>query len=157
MLAFPITQHSSRLRMFYCASPDLEPDIIIYHAINDVGVRMTDPEYFDGLNTGIGYWHESDLPLPFSVLYSYAATQLRQDLGIANELGTSFRRPEGIRSCEPDTSGVETYCKGLAITERQVLQSNPPIYFERNLRNMIALARSMDMDVLLLDLGMIPC
>ena len=36
------------------------------------------------------------------------------------------------------------------MTAGEVLRANPPIYFERNLRNMIRLARGMKSDVLLL-------
>lgn len=131
--------------------PDLEPDlVIIYHGINDVGVRLTDPEYYDGLNAGKGYWVDRDDPLPPSVLWRLALKRLGYELPVAYELDTTFRRPDGIRSCDQDTSGDETLCRGFNMSAKEVLAANPPIYFERNLRNMIALARGMNSDILLL-------
>jgi len=131
--------------------PDLEPDlIIIYHGINDVGVRLTDPDFYDGLNSGKGYWVDRDDPLPPSVLWRFALKRLGYELPVAYELDTTFKRPDGIRACNQDASGPETLCAGFDMTASEVLQANPPIYFERNLRNMIRLARGMNSDVLLL-------
>lgn len=131
--------------------PDLEPDlIIIYHGINDVGVRLTDPEFYDGLNTGKGYWVDRDDPLPPSVLWRFALKRLGYELPVAYELDTTFSRPDGIRSCDLDDSGPESVCRGFDMTASEVMQANPPIYFERNLRNMIRLARGMNSEVLLL-------
>ena len=131
--------------------PDLAPNlIIIYHGINDVGVRLTDPEYYDGLNSGKGYWVDRDDPLPPSVLWRFALRRLGYELPVAYQLDTTFRRPEGMRSCDQDTSGAEVFCKGFNMTASDVLAANPPVYFERNLRNMIRLARGIGSEVLLL-------
>ena len=131
--------------------PDLEPDlIIIYHGINDVGVRLTDPAFYDGLNTGKGYWVDRDDPLPPSVLWRFALRRLGFELPVAYELDTTFRRPDGIRSCDQDDSGLEPVCRGFGMVASDVLRANPPIYFERNLRNMIRLAQGMNSEVLLL-------
>ena len=131
--------------------PDLEPDmVIIYHGINDVGVRLGDPDYFDGANSSNGFWNELDDPLPVSVLYRYALRKLGGELDVAYELGESFRRPDGIRSCEPVQNGSVTFCQGFGITASEVLDLNPPVYFERNLGNIIRLAGGMDVDILLL-------
>ena len=131
--------------------PDLAPDlVIIYHGINDVGIRLTDPEFYDGLNTGKGYWVDRDDPLPPSVLWRFALKRLGYELPVAYALDTTFRRPDGIRSCDQDASGPETFCSGFGMTASEVMLANPPIYFERNLRNMIRLARGMNSDVLLL-------
>ncbi len=131
--------------------PDLAPDmVIVYHAINDVGVRLSDPEFYDGLDTSNGYWREADYPLPPSVLLRYGLRKLGNDLDIAYSLNTVFRGPAGARSCEPDHSGPETVCRGFGMTARETLAANPPVYFERNLRNMILLARGMGARPLLL-------
>lgn len=131
--------------------PDLEPDlIIIYHGINDVGVRLTDPDYYDGLNTGKGYWVDRDDPLPPSVLWRFALKRLGYELPVAYELDSTFRRPDGIRSCDQEDSGPEPFCRGFDMAASAVMRANPPIYFERNLRNMVSLARGMNSDVLLL-------
>ena len=131
--------------------PDLEPDmIIIYHGINDVGVRLTDPDYFDGLNTGKGYWVDLDEPLPFSALWRLGLNKLGYELKAAYELDATFRRPDGIRSCMQDSSRDEAYCQGFDMPANEVLSANSPVYFERNMRNMILLARGMGTEVLLL-------
>ena len=130
--------------------PDLEPDlIIIYHGINDVGVRLTDPNFYDGLNTGKGYWVDRDDPLPPSALWRFALKRLGYELPVAYELDTTFKRPDGIRACDQVTSGPEVNCRGFDMTASDVLAANPPVYFERNLRNMIRLARGMNSEALL--------
>ena len=42
------------------------------------------------------------------------------------------------------------------LTSAQTLAANPPIYFERNLRNMIAIARENDINVLLMTIAVNP-
>ena len=131
--------------------PDLEPDlIIIYHGINDVGVRLTDPEFYDGLNSGKGYWVDRDDPLPPSVLWRFALKRLGYELPVGYELDATFQRPEEIRSCDQELSAGEIICHGLNMTAGEVLSANPPLYFERNLRNIIRLARGMNSEALLL-------
>ena len=131
--------------------PDLEPDmIIIYHGINDLGVRLTDPDYYDGLNTGRGYWVDLDNPLPFSALWRLGMKKLGYELKAAYELDATFRSPDGLRSCMQDTSKNDTYCQGFDMAASEVLTANPPVYFERNMRNMILLARGMGTEVVLL-------
>jgi len=130
--------------------PDLEPDmIIIYHGINDVGVRLTDPEYFDGLYSARGYWTDQDDPLPPSSLLRFAMKRLGFELQAEYILDAKFRVPDGIRSCMLDASRAG-YCQGYDMSASDVLSANPPIYFERNVRNMIRLARGMNSEVLLL-------
>lgn len=131
--------------------PDLQPDmIVIYHGINDVGVRTGDPDFFDGLNSGRGYWQDMDEPLPLSALYRLVLKKLGRELPAVYELSATFRAPAGRRSCRIDDSSEPPYCSGLDMPVREVLAANPPVYFERNLRSMIHLARMMDAEVLLL-------
>jgi hypothetical protein len=42
-----------------------------------------------------------------------------------------------------------TFCANLGLTPQQVLDANPPVYFERNLRNLIALAKANGVQVVL--------
>jgi lysophospholipase L1-like esterase len=39
------------------------------------------------------------------------------------------------------------FCQNLNLTPQQVLEANPPLYFERNLRNLVAVARANDVGV----------
>ena len=131
--------------------PDLEPDlVIVYHAINDVGVRLTDPKFFDGLYSARGYWTDQDDPLPPSSLLRFAMKRLGFELRAEYALDAKFRLPDGIRSCTPDNSAAEGYCRGYDMSASDVLAANPPIYFERNLRNIVRLARGMNSEALLL-------
>ena len=131
--------------------PDLEPDmVIIYHAINDVGVRLSDPEYFDGLNSAKGYWTDQDDPLPPSSLLRFGMKRLGIELQADYRLDAKFRVPDGIRGCMLENRGAEGYCHGFDMSANEVLSANPPIYFERNVRNIIRLARGMNSEVLLL-------
>ncbi len=131
--------------------PDLEPDmVIIYHGINDVGVRLTDPEFFDGLYSAKGYWTDQVDPLPPSSLLRFGMKRLGFELQAGYSLDAKFRVPDGLRRCMPDESTIVDYCPGYDMSASDVLKANPPIYFERNLRNMIRLARGMNSEVLLL-------
>ncbi len=131
--------------------PDLEPDmVIIYHGINDVGVRLSDPEYFDGLYSAKGYWTDQDDPLPPSSLLRFGMKRLGFELKAEYELDAKFRVPDGLRRCMPDSSRADSFCQGYDMSARDVLSANPPVYFERNLRNMIRLARGMNSELLLL-------
>lgn len=129
---------------------DLDPNmIIIYHGVNDLNPRLSDPEFYDGLNLGKGIWIDHDEPLPVSALYRFAMNKLGQDIKVNYSLGEQFHRPDAYRSCGLDVSGDVPVCKFLDMTVAEVLETNPPIYFERNLRNMIYMAQGMGIDVML--------
>ena len=131
--------------------PDLAPDmIIVYHALNDVSARLVDPKYYDGLNASRGHWQAREDPLPVSALYRFAVRQLGFDSDAQVGLPEQFRLPAGFQTCGLDTSGGEPRCGNLDMSVDQVLSANPPVYFERNLSNMIHLARAMEVDLVLL-------
>ena len=131
--------------------PDLEPDlVIIYHGINDLLARLVDPAWYDGVYTGRGYWRDYNEPLPPSALLRFALSKLGQDIDVPHELRSTFVVPDDFRSCKPSDLVAEGSCSELDITVREVLAANPPVYFERNLRSMITLARDMGSRVLLL-------
>ena len=129
---------------------DLEPDmIIVYHGVNDLNPRLSDPDYYAGLNIGKGIWIEHDDRLPASVLYRFALNKLGHDIRVTYTLGESFRQPADYRSCGLDANALVPYCRHLDMTVEDVLKENPPIYYERNLRNMVVLARNMGSRALL--------
>ena len=130
--------------------PDLEPDlVIIYHGINDLFARMVDPAMYDGLYSGRGYWRDNYDRLPSSALLRLTMNKLGLE-SVTDQLGLSFTRPAGFRVCNPNHTVAEGDCSGLEMTAREVLEDNPPVYFERNLRSMITLARDIGSRVLLL-------
>lgn len=131
--------------------PDLEPDmVIIYHGVNDVGARLSDPDYFDGLYSAKGYWTDQNDPLPPSSLLRFAMKRLGFDLRADYTLDAKFRLADGIRGCLLEASATDSYCRGYDMSASDALKANPPLYFERNMRNMIRLARGMNSEALLL-------
>lgn len=115
---------------------ELEPDmLILYEAVNDLVVRERSTiDCYRGLNAlrGLNPWRglfiERNAPYPPSTLYRVLAVTsgwLPNPLA----LDSSFE-PVKI-DCAPDPP--ET-------TLEQRLAQNPPVYFERNVRNLMALA-----------------
>ena len=136
---------------------DLEPDlIIIYQGFNDVAARMAAPEDYDGLNSATaGIWNFEQEPLPVSALYRLIA--IRQGwMTDPREMGATFDRVPGQQECAfvPVEGGFE--CANMAQTPDDLLDDNPPVYFERNLRSMIAVAQANDVAVLLSTFGYSP-
>lgn len=130
--------------------PDLDPDmVIVYHAVNDVNPRLSDPKYYDGINLGKGVWIEHDDPLPWSSLYRFVSHRLGTRLKTSFALGEQFLRPADYLSCGLDVSGEEAVCRNLDMRVEDVLRTNPPIYFRQNLQNMIYLAQGMDIEFVL--------
>lgn len=130
---------------------DLEPDLVIlYQNTNDVHARIVPPERYEGDNSGRRrLWDPEVLAraerwpsrVP-SVLWRIAGTKLgwfevRATLGIDDLVRT---RCSGHRADED--------CLGMS--PAQALDANPPIYYERNVRNIAAVARTHGAAVLLL-------
>lgn len=125
---------------------DHEPDmVIVYHGINDVRARLIDPAEYSGLNLQRGIWSPDRLQnqISPSVLLRFVGIQL----GVSpNPLlwETQLATPASAVRC-----GLEDLdCRPLEMTQAEVLAANPPIYFERNLRNMAAIAQANDADIL---------
>lgn len=135
---------------------DLEPDLIIIHlGINEVNARMVEPSAYKSDNSG------SRLPLPI-----FYVDGVLNHLTLVRVLRTKFgkRRPpftvfSGIVNVTP-TSYVndfqiqkmqDIYPKNMfkKNSALSILEQNKPVYFERNIRSMIAVAAEYDCDVLL--------
>ncbi len=115
---------------------DLQPDlIIIYQNTNDVTARLVDPQAYRGDNSGYRkQW--SAPPVPWwehSTLLRIVGR--RQDWSEQIRLRDMVEAPTTI-----NRSGGDPYA---------ALQQNKPVYFERNLRNMIAVARENGVAVML--------
>jgi lysophospholipase L1-like esterase len=127
---------------------DLEPDmIIVYECINDVHARLVRPDAYLSDNTGYRIpWDDSvaqtwQMRIP-SVTWRFVAinTRLMQAPGLARVV-----EQPGVPQT-PTGTGVDPR---LGMTPMQALESNPPIYYERNIRNLVALARANQVEVVL--------
>jgi hypothetical protein len=121
---------------------DLQPDLlIIYHATNDAKARLTAPECYTG-ETPIrglydGMWRTQGPDLGPSTIYRFLAIG-RGWLPNPNDLNN------WILPVEASIGGCPT-----TLPEQELLERNPPIFFERNLRNLVALARANGTEVMI--------
>lgn len=119
---------------------ELDPDmVIIYDGINDVSPRGIDAECYRGQNALRGLnpiralWNPVEIPVQ-SAVYRLVAIQL---------------------GWMPDPSALSVYslppipCYGQNILDNDRIKDNRPIYFERNLRDIITLAQASNIQVML--------
>jgi lysophospholipase L1-like esterase len=125
---------------------DDEPDmIIIYDNINDVRSRLVSPQDYSGLNLQRGIWSPSALAarLSPSVVIRYIQIQLGT-VGNPNQIESLIGTSSDVVRC---TFQLNEMCEALGVPAQEILDANPPIYFERNLRNMVAIAEVNGVDV----------
>lgn len=116
---------------------ELEPDmIIIYAAVNDVVAREHgSPDCYRGynalrgLNNGRGLWVEQNQPLSPIALYRFIAIKLGW-MPNPLDLQSAFELPDVI--CGDDPEGTD-------LADR--VEANAPVYFERNMRDLLLLAK----------------
>ena len=122
---------------------ELDPDLIIYYgATNDITARIVYPEYYDGLYSARGLWQTHTENYGPSVLLRYVAVNLdwmRDPASLEGKLVSS-----DIPQCNMWT---ERQCGEYRVETLMAL--NPPIYFERNLRNIVTLAEAHGVQVML--------
>lgn len=123
---------------------DLDPDlVIIYEGTNDVHARLVDPSAYRGDDSGrrqawqappVALWEHSDFLRILSRMMNVTRQVSVDDFVSAP---TFWSWPYDSRLDEAGASPVE------------VLKKNPPIYFRRNLENMIAIAREHGVEIML--------
>ena len=124
---------------------DIDPDLlIIYHGANDVHARLVSSSLYRGDNFGLRkQWSLAEIPFwERSVLFRFIASKL-------NFVPLHFRY--GLYDCvntHSSHAGVMGYDEKIGGNPLSVLKNNPPIYFERNLRNMIAIAKEYNIQIL---------
>ena len=122
---------------------DLDPDlVIIYHGTNDVHTRLVEPGSYRGDNSGRRrQW--SAPPVPLLIKYSYlsriVSSKLNLDLFRREGLGSFVNAPT-YQGAGSDNSSADP----LAL-----LEEHQPVFFRRNLANMVAIARANGVEVLL--------
>jgi lysophospholipase L1-like esterase len=133
---------------------DLDPDmVIVYHAVNDVNARLVwPPEAYEGDNSGyrVETAEPSDflehivLARIFAVRYGLApsSTHLRS----IDAHATTFYGDEFWQQTWDGTFPSGTFRQ---VSASEILETNDLIYFRRNIENLIAIAESRDIKVLL--------
>lgn len=121
---------------------DLNPDlIIIYENTNDVHTRLVNPDDYLSDNSGSRkQWQPTEMPLMFKSTLVRLITGINPQGGLTNFVDN----PNTAQYTED--SGFITILNGTAL---ETLKKNEPVYFERNLFNMVTIAKANDIDVLL--------
>lgn len=130
---------------------DLDPDmIIVYHAVNDIHPRLVwPPEAYRGDNSGYRaapsrtyhvprVWEHSNivrvLMIRFGMIRSHSDLERSLDVHASTYFGEIFRRQKSLR----------IYPQGIfkVVDAERMLEANPPVYFRRNLENLLSIAKS---------------
>lgn len=120
---------------------ELDPDLfIVYHATNDTKARLLDPACYTG-ETPIrglynGVWRTPELP-PSAVV---------RFIGIGRGW---IDNPLDLNTWMQPVYDHDPACAQLPLlSPEEALATNPPLYFERNLRNLIHVAEANDVTVM---------
>lgn len=136
---------------------DFEPDlIIVYQGSNDIHARLIwPPEAYVSDNTGFRAPQVQNVKMPeiweYSTLLRIIGIELGQIESHSSLEWTNWQRAETVVGDEYRSQyNNDTYPSGIfeefSITD--VLDANPPTYFERNTRNMISIAQNDDIDMM---------
>ena len=122
---------------------DLDPDlVIIYEGTNDVHARMVEPSAYRGDDMGrrqawqvppVAWWEHSALFRIFSRTMNITR-QVSIDDFVSPSTYVSWPYEDRLLADNLDPA--------------EILKANPPIYFRRNLENMIAVAKEHDVQIL---------
>ena len=122
---------------------DLDPDlVIIYENTNDVHARMVEPAAYRGDDLGrrqawqvpqVALWEHSALLRIVSRMMN-ASRQVSIDDFVSSPTYVSWPYEDRLSEDNLDPG--------------EILKRNPPIYFRRNLENMIAIAKEHDVQIL---------
>lgn len=143
---------------------DLNPDLIIfYEAFNDVKPRLVWPhQVYKGDNSGRNAPMVSRVSMPNILEYS----TLFRMLGIMLNLTEPHTAYETIDRTQPTYYGDEfhdqlktkTYPSDLfkEVSVMDILKANPPIYYQRNIENIVDLAKARNINVLIATFVFVP-
>ena len=130
---------------------DLDPDLItVYHAVNDLETRLVSPESYSGGYEARGTWRLPEAELPASALQRLVMRKLGRAVELEIGLNDYFSVRGDIGKCRVATDLPEPVCRTLDVSVAELFSANPPIYFERNLSNIISMARQLEIKALLL-------
>jgi lysophospholipase L1-like esterase len=145
---------------------DLDPDmLLIYHAINDVHVRLVwPPEVYRSDLSGSGTMRLRDIKMPTIWEYSTALRMVGIYLGIFqshNTLDVNFidqTATNYFMEFNEQNFTYGNYPSGIfeEVSAQEMLETNKPIYYERNLRNMVNIALDNDIVPILIGFAYTP-
>ncbi len=124
---------------------DLNPDlIVIYQGTNDVHARLVRANAYTGDGSGRRkQWTAAKVP--FIAQYSVLSRIIGEKLGF-----NSYRSADlGVFVDAPTYLGAYTLNPDPSVDLVELLESNPPVYFKRNLTNMVAIAKTQGIEIVL--------
>jgi lysophospholipase L1-like esterase len=122
---------------------DLDPDlVIIYEGTNDVHARMVEPSSYRGDDSGRRQpWHVPQVP---AWEHSTFLRTLSRMMNFTRQVSV-----DDFTSSPTFLSWPYEYrLNEIELSPAGILEKNPPIYFQRNLENMIAIANEHGIEVL---------
>ena len=123
---------------------DLDPDlVIIYEGTNDVHARLVEPSAYRGDDSG----RRQAWQVPRVALWEHSALLriLSRTMNITRQVSVD----DFVSSPTYLSWPYEFRLSGEAEGPTEILKKNPPIYFRRNLENMIAIAKEHDVTIML--------
>jgi lysophospholipase L1-like esterase len=128
---------------------ELEPDmIILYYGVTDINLRLLHPDDYTGLNLRRNLVDMTPAPLPSSALYRFIRVNYF-DVDYQSKFSERVVRLPGVRTCQLELVNDDFMCTDFNMRAADILAANPPIYFENNMRNVVAIAQAHHIQVLL--------
>ena len=123
---------------------DLDPDlVIIYEGTNDVHARLVEPSAYRGDDSG----RRQAWQVPRVALWEQSA--LLRILSRTMNMTRQVSVDDFVSAPTYLSWPYEFRLSGEAEGPTEILKKNPPIYFRRNLENMIAIAKEHDVTIML--------
>jgi lysophospholipase L1-like esterase len=122
---------------------DLDPDlVIIYEGTNDVHARLVEPSAYRGDDLG----RRQAWQPPHVALWEHSA--LLRIVNRALNITRQVSIDDFVSAPTYVSWPFESRLEDANLDPAEVLKENPPIYFQRNLENMIAVAQEHDVQIL---------
>jgi len=122
---------------------DLDPDlVIIYEGTNDVHARLVEPSAYRGDDLGRRQvWQAPHVPL-------WEHSALLRILSRAMNITRQVSVDDFVSAPTYVSWPFESRLDEDNLDPAEILKQNPPIYFRRNLENMVAIAKKHDVQIL---------
>ena len=156
------SSHQNLMNLQFRILP-LQPDlVIVYQGFNDVSSRLVYPySQYLGDNSG------TVRPVLFGIfmpeIWEYSSAL--RILGLSLGLTTTHAATDLHLSSLPSSAHWKTYARQFnrgaypsgifaEVSAAEMLQNNPPVYFERNLRSLVSISASHDVHLLLVTMAL---